>query len=102
MSHPANLTVDINAAAVLSCSATSYSNLTITWKKVGFELPITATTNTIKLNNNVTSVLTISKMVMFYGGLYYCIASNSIGETHSIVSNLIVKGKLHILEFASS
>ena len=101
LSDPADTTVEIFATAVLSCSATSYNNVTITWEKVKRDgednsaLPFDAITNTIESPNNVTSILTITRMGIFYFGQYYCVARNSIGETHSSVSNLIQKGKLH-------
>lgn len=101
LSDPADTTVEIFATAVLSCSATSYNNVTITWEKVKHDgednsvLPFEAVTNTIELPNNVTSILTITRMAIFYFGQYYCVARNSIGETRSSISNLIQKGKLY-------
>lgn len=95
MNHPTNTTVELYSSAVLRCSATSYSNLTITWIKAATQtLPITAIVKTIELPNNVTSILTITRLLLISFGQYYCVAKNNIGETHSTVSDLKVKGKL--------
>ena len=93
LSHPVHATVELLATAVLSCSATSYSNVSIKWRRVGYPLPIFAVTRTIESPNNVTSILTISTMFISFFGQYYCVARNDIGETHSSSSNLIQKGK---------
>ena len=91
--HPSHATVALYEPAVLSCSATSYSNMTIRWQRVGYPLPFFAATHSIESPNNVTSVLKISKMFISFFGQYYCVAKNHIGETHSASANLIQKGK---------
>ena len=86
--------MELFATAELSCSATSYSNMTITWRRVGYPLPFSAVINhTINSPNNVTSILTIRRMFSSFFGQYYCVARNHIGETRSTSSNLIQKSK---------
>lgn len=95
LADPLDTKAEIFATAVLHCSATSYSHMTITWKKVGTQtLPFTAILKTIEMPNNVTSILTITSMAITSFGLYYCVAKNSVGETHSEFSNLLIKRKL--------
>ena len=93
LSHPDHTTVELYATAVLSCSVTSYSNVTITWQRVGYPLPMLAMTRTNGSSNNVTSDLTISTMFITFFGQYYCVARNDIGKTRSNYSNLIQEGK---------
>ena len=72
----------------------AFGYATVTWRKVDSILPITATvTNTLSLNQ-VTSVLTITGVAGYYGGLYYCIAMNQVGSTPSKHAKLIVQGTI--------
>ena len=48
-------------------------------------------------NNNVTngvcSTLKITKLVGYYGGIYYCVAINLAGQTTSKHARMSVQGK---------
>ena len=94
LNHPATIVkVSLHAAVVLSCKVISYDHASITWKRVGLDLPITAKIMETHSKHTVTSVLKITRTIGYYAGQYYCVAENSVGNTFSNYSRLIVTGK---------
>jgi len=70
----------------------AFGYTTVVWRKLGSILPITATVKNTPLLNGVTSVLTITGVAGYYGGFYYCIATNQAGSTLSNHAELTVQG----------
>ena len=79
---------------ILKCTATSFRNVTITWKKLHGELPETAITSTTKSLNQRVSVMTIRNIAWYHKGDYYCVAKNDAGEVNSSVVHVNITGKI--------
>ena len=73
------------------CTARAYGLIRIVWKRVNYTLPVTATVTERKSLNKLSSTLTISEIVGYYSGQYYCIAENEVGKVISKFVNLHVK-----------
>jgi len=90
--QPRNVKAQFYSAVTFECTVEAFGYTTVIWRKVDSILPITATVkNTLSLNQ-VTSVLRITGVAAYYGGLYYCIAMNQVGSTPSNHAELIVQG----------
>ena len=78
----------------LSCIARGFELRTIDWKKADSQrLPLTATvTNTSSNLNEIVSVLTITEVIGYYSGQYFCEAKNSAGTATSSAASLTVNG----------
>ena len=93
--HPISRTVEAFSSVMFECKVQGYGYINIEWRKFGFDLPRTANINNINSTNEVISVLNITSTVGYYSGQYYCIATNSAGQTAvSLYANLSVQGKL--------
>ena len=92
--QPKHTRVNFYESATLSCAVQAFGYTQVAWKKTGSILPITATVNNTVSLNGVASVLTITGTSGYYKGLYYCIASNEVGETVSKAALLRVTGKI--------
>ena len=55
-------------------------------------MPVTAEVTEEKSLNEVSSILTITKVVGYYVGQYYCIAESEVGAVVSQTANLYVQG----------
>ena len=77
-----------------SCIARGFELRTIDWKKADSQrLPLTATvTNTSSNLNEIVSVLTITEVIGYYSGQYFCEAKNSAGTATSSPASLTVNG----------
>ena len=91
---PSSSLVDTCHEAVFVCTVNGFGNITVTWRKVDDELPETADAITTDSLNQTISILTIRKIVWYYKGTYYCVASNSAGEVNSSLAYLNVTGKI--------
>jgi len=94
LNHPNNISVQVFDPVVFNCMAEGFGFVTIIWEKDGYKLPSTATIQTTKSNNKVTSTLKITKTAGYYSGQYYCIAKNEAGKTVSHHANLLVQGMI--------
>ena len=94
MNHPTASTVTFFGSVQFSCVIRSYDLSNVIWKKVGSQkLPYTAsTTNTSSNINEIVSVLTITEVIGYYSGQYFCEAKNSAGTTTSSLATLNVNG----------
>ena len=95
LNHPKDTSVNVFDPVVFECMAESFGFVTITWGKDGYKLPSTATTQTTKSNNKITSSLRITKTAGYYSGQYYCIVKNEAGVTVSHHATLQVQGIEH-------
>ena len=92
LNNPKSARVDAFEPVTFKCSAEGYGYITITWQKTGYVLPWTATINTTKSNNTITSILRITKTVGYYSGQYYCVVKTEAGVVVSHYAHLHVQG----------
>ena len=94
LSHPSASTVTFFDSVQFSCITRGYELTSVIWKKVGSQrLPFTASiTNTSSNINEILSVLTITEVIGYYGGQYFCEAKNCAGTTTSSLATLTVNG----------
>ena len=94
MSHPNSSTVAFYGSVQFSCVARGFELSSVEWKKVDSQkLPFTASiTNTSSNINEITSVLTITEVIGYYSGQYFCEAKNSAGTATSSAASLTVTG----------
>ena len=85
-----NVTTLCNSASFV-CTARSYGLIKVVWKRVTYTLPVTADVTEEKSLNELSSTLTISEIVGYYSGQYYCIVENEAGKVTSQIVNLHVK-----------
>ena len=81
--QPRSTLVEVHKTAVFECTARSYGFVSITWRRMNLELPLTANVTTTKSLNDVTSILSIEKSVGYYKGYYYCVVENKAGRVNS-------------------
>ena len=85
-----NTTTLCNIASFV-CTARGYGLIKIVWKRVNYTLPVTADVTEEKSLNELSSTLTISEIVGYYSGQYYCIVENEAGNITSKIVNLCIK-----------
>lgn len=76
--QPSSTVEQVFRVASFHCTAKSYGVLSITWKKLNSQLPITANIEISKSLNEITSVLKL-KSIGYHKGYYYCTIENSAG-----------------------
>jgi len=94
LNHPKDRSVNVFEPAVFECMAEGFGVVAITWRRDGYKLPSTATTQTTRVQNKVTSVLSITRTAGYYSGQYYCVVKNEAGVTESNHANLQVQGRV--------
>ena len=94
LSQPNPSVVAFYSSVQFSCIARGFELRTIDWKKADSQrLPLTAiVTNTSSNVNEIVSVLTITEVVGYYSGQYFCEAKNSAGTATSSPASLNVNG----------
>ena len=93
ITQPKPTTVDVYDTATFQCTGRSYGKVTITWKRLMSELPVTASVKVTKISmNEVTSILTIDKVIGYYKGNYYCVIENDVGKVNSTFAYCDVTG----------
>ena len=97
LKHPSRANVQFFSSVTFKCTVETFGYATVVWRKVGSILPITAIVKNTSSLNGVTSVLTITGVAGYYGGLYYCISMNQAGSTPSNHAELIVQGTIKVL-----
>ena len=83
--------VEVYGSATFECTAQGFG-IAITWKRMKYNMPVTAKITEMKLQDGVKSTLNIAKVVGYYNGKYYCVAENEGGVVISQTAKLIVKG----------
>ena len=85
-----NVTTLCNSASFVR-TARGYGLTKIVWKRVNYTLPVTADVTEETSLNKLSSTLTISEVVGYYSGQYYCIVENEAGNVTSRIVDLCVK-----------
>ena len=88
--QPVDVNVTLYNSASFICAARSFGSVKLTWRRVNYSLPITATVTEEQSLNELSSTLTISEVVGYYSGQYYCAVENKVGKTSSQIVNLHV------------
>ena len=91
--HPLSTDVGLFELVNFSCVVKGY-NVIVTWHTPLTELLEfeNVRTETISSKNLLTSVLTITRTIGHYDGIYYCKATNEAKEVKSESANLNVQG----------
>ena len=89
--HPNDEDVEVYGSASFECTAQGFG-INITWKRIKYNMPVTAKVTEMRFWNRVESILNIAKVVGYYKGEYYCVAENEGGIVISQAAKLIVKG----------
>lgn len=94
LSHPISSAIAFYNSVQFSCAVRGFRLISIVWKKAGSQrLPSTFTiTNTSSNINEIISILTITEVIGYYSGEYFCEAKNSAGTTTSSSATLSVNG----------
>ena len=82
--HPNDMNISVFHTALFKCSAYGFGVVKIVWKRVKYNMPVTAeVTEEKEIPNGITSVLKIISSVGHYSGQFYCIAENEAGQNIS-------------------
>ena len=90
--HPENETVRVFSSVTFECIVEGYGYINVEWRKLGTALPNTAAVSNTNFTNGVSSVLTITNIISYYSGMYFCAASNLAGGNISKYAKLSVEG----------
>ena len=89
--QPKSVVVQAYSVASFVCAARSYGTVSITWKRLNSELPITAQIRESKSLNEITSTLSLES-IGYYEGHYYCVIENSAGIVNSRLAHFEISG----------
>ena len=89
--HPTTTITQVFSIASFECTARSYGEVSLSWKKLNSTLPVTADTKITMSLNEITSVLRLES-VGYCKGYYYCVVENSVGTVNSTFAYFDIKG----------
>jgi len=89
--QPKSIVVQTFSIGSFECTARSYGNVSIVWKRLNSELPLTAKITVSKTLNMITSVLKLES-IGYYEGYYYCAIENSAGVINSTLAYYEISG----------
>ena len=92
LKQPNDVKINVCKTVVFKCTAQSFGELKIVWKRVKYNMPVTAKMTEEKSLNKITSILNITKTAGYYSGRYYCVAENQAGKVASRFATLYVQG----------
>ena len=92
MQQPSSTVTEVYNVATFECTARSYGNVSITWRRLNSRLPETANVTMSKSLNDITSVLRVEKSIGYYKGYYYCVIENKAGIVNSRMAYCKVTG----------
>ena len=90
--QPVSTVTEVYNVAIFECTARSYGNVSITWKRWNSKLPVTANVMTIKSLNEANSILRIEKSIGYYKGYYYCVIEHTAGIVNSTYAYCNITG----------
>ena len=90
--QPTDEAAEIYSSITLECKVEGYGYINVEWRKLSSPLPSTAAVRNINVENGICSTLKITKIVGYYGGMYYCVAINIAGQTASKHAKISVQG----------
>ena len=89
--QPRSVVVQAYSVVSFECAARSYGAVSITWKRMNSEIPITAQITVSKSLNEITSTLRLES-IGYYEGYYYCEIENSAGIVDSTLAHYEISG----------
>ena len=89
--QPRSVVVQAYSVASFECTTRSYGTVSITWKRLNSELPITAQIRESKSLNKLTSTLSLES-IGYYEGYYYCVVENTAGIVNSRLAHFEISG----------
>ena len=84
--------INVYRTVSFQCTAHGFRVLKVVWKRVKYNMPVTAKVSEEKSLNKITSILKITKATGYYSGQYYCVAENQAGKVVSRIAKLNVQG----------
>ena len=81
--YPNDTNSILHDSALFKCIAYGFGVTNIVWRRVKYNMPITAEVPEERSLNQISSILKITKVIGYYSGQYYCIAENEGGEAFS-------------------
>ena len=103
------MNITVYDSVLFKCTAHGFGTINIIWKRVKYNMPVTAEVTEGKSLNGISSILKITKAAGYYSGQYYCIAENKVGKVISQIANLHVQGYnvcctlcLYIIKYGST
>ena len=93
LKQPKSIVVQAFSFGSFECTARSYGNVSIVWKRLNSELPwpITAKITVSETLNEINSVLKLES-IGYYEGYYYCAIENSAGVINSTLAYYEISG----------
>ena len=89
--QPRSTTAQVSGMGSFTCTARSYGAVSLTWKKLNSQLPVTADITFSRTLNEITSILRLES-VGYYKGYYYCVVENSAGIVNSTFAHFDITG----------
>ena len=96
--HPIDIELPVTQTAMFECVGHGYGFVDVSWLRTisnnERSLPSKSTVTTMVSSDNIatiTSVLTISDLADSKRGNYWCVYTNSGGETHSRIADLTIE-----------
>ena len=93
--HPNDMNITVHDSALFKCTAYGFGVTNIVWRRVKYNMPITAEVTEGRSLNHISSILKITEVIGYYSGQYYCIAENECGKVVSRSTSLYVKGNVY-------
>ena len=84
--------VGVFSIITFECKVQGYGYIKVEWKKCRSALPKALIVKNNNLINGVSSTLTITNTAGYYGGIYWCVATNEGGRATSNYTKLSVQG----------
>ena len=96
--HPSSTITQVLSIASFECTARSYGEVSLSWKKLNSTLPLTVDITMSMSLNEITSVIRLES-VGYYKGYYYCVVENSAGTVNSTFAYFDIRGSYMALRF---
>ena len=93
--QPNDVNSTVDDSALFKCTAYGFRVTSVVWRRVKYNMPITAEVIEERSLNGISSILKITKVIGYYSGQYYCVAENKGGKVVSQSANLYVKGNVY-------
>ena len=91
LKQPTSIVVQAFGIGSFDCTARSYGSVSIVWKRLNSDLPITAKITVSRRLNKITGILKLES-IGYYEGYYYCAIENSAGVINSTLAYYEISG----------
>ena len=90
--QPNQVNANVLSSVSFNCVANAYGELNIAWKRLKYNMPVTAEVTEEKSLNELASILKFTNTIGYYSGQYYCAVENEAGTAISQTANLNIQG----------